>query len=239
MHTSLSSDTPAVAPIARHRRQHGSVLAGAERRVLVAIAERLPARINSDHLSLVGLSCMLLAGAGFAAFRVTPYAAFLVVAALAGNWFGDSLDGTVARVRGHQRPRYGFYVDHVIDVAGATFLLGGVAVSGLIHPGIAGALLVSYLLVCAESYLATCVSSVFKMSFLGFGPTELRIVLAVGAVKVMTDPWVSVAGLGRHRLFDVGGVVAIAGLSLAFIVAAVRQTRALYVAEPVPVSSRG
>src|SRR6267142_6131551 len=113
-----------------HRREHHSVLAAAERRLLVWLAARMPPWLNSDHLTLLGLTSMMVAGAAFAAVRLTPWSAVVVIAALVANWFGDSLDGTLARVRDQQRPRYGFYVDHVIYVAGATFLLSGLACSG-------------------------------------------------------------------------------------------------------------
>ncbi len=127
-------------------------------------------QVTSDQLSAVGLLSMVAVGVGFALFPWTPWAAPLVIAGLVANWFGDSLDGTVARVRGLERPRYGFYVDHVIDLMGTTFLFGGLAFSGLMSPILALVLLAAYLLVCAETYLATHAASVFRMSFLGFGP---------------------------------------------------------------------
>ena len=221
-----------------HRREHHSVLAAVERRALIWLAERLPLSVNSDHLTLLGLASMMAAGAAFAALRFTPWSAGAVVAALALNWFGDSLDGTLARVRDQQRPRYGFYVDHVIDLAGTTFLLAGLGCSGFMSPLIALALLVAYLLVAAESYLATHAVGVFRISFLGFGPTELRIVLAIGAVQLVREPWVSIGGLPPIQLFDVGGVVALVGLAVVFVVSAVRNTRALYRAEPLPRAER-
>jgi phosphatidylglycerophosphate synthase len=219
---------------ATHSRLNDGLTAGAEKRLLIWIAERLPPAINSDHLSALGLLSMAGAGLAFAAFRYTPWAAIAVVAALATNWFGDSLDGTVARVRQQQRPRYGFYVDHIIDLAGTSMLVAGMAASGLISPLIACTVLVAYLLVSAESYLATHASGVFRMSFLGFGPTELRLVLAAGALRVMHSPWVEPFGGPAVRLFDIGGIVAAAGLLVAFIVASVRNARALYLAEPMP-----
>lgn len=225
--------TPAQSS-AQHIREHFSLLADMERRALVRIAARLPARINSDHLSALALLSMLAAGMSFASFRFTPWAALGVIVSLIANWFGDSLDGTVARVRGQQRPRYGFYVDHAIDLAGTAALVAGLACSGLMNPTLAMTLLAAYLLVAAESYLTTHAAGIFRMSFLGFGPTELRIVLAMGALKVVSSPWIGVDGLLEVRLFDLGGIVAIAGLVLAFIVNAVRNTSALYAAEPRP-----
>ena len=218
----------------RHIREHTSVLASVERRTLLWIAIRLPAWITSDHLSVLGLTSMLAVGIGFAGFRVTPWAAAVVVVALAANWFGDSLDGTVARVRGQERPRYGFYVDHVIDLLGTAFLFGGLACSGLMSPLLAVILLASYAIVCAETYLATHAAGVFRMSFLGFGPTELRLVLAAGALKATDGTAFSLAGAVDVRLFDAGAVIAILGLAVAFVVSAARNTRALYRAEPLP-----
>jgi archaetidylinositol phosphate synthase len=223
----------------RHIREHTSVLASVERRTLLWIAIRLPALITSDHLSVLGLTSMLAVGIGFAAFRVTPWAAAVVVVALAANWFGDSLDGTVARVRGQERPRYGFYVDHVIDLLGTAFLFGGLACSGLMSPLLAVILLASYAIVCAETYLATHATGVFRMSFLGFGPTELRLVLAAGALKATDGTAFSLAGAVDVRLFDAGAVIAILGLAAAFVVSAARNTRALYRAEPLPMGRSG
>jgi archaetidylinositol phosphate synthase len=218
-----------------HVREQKSVLAAAEKRALIYIAERLPRTLTSDHLSALGLAAMLGAGASFAAFRISPaWGALGVVACLAANWFGDSLDGTVARVRQQQRPRYGFYVDHVIDLAGSTFLLSGLACSGLMSPLIAASLLSAYLLVSAETYLATHAAGVFRMSFMGFGPTELRILVAIGALKAAASPIVDVPALGPMHLFDIGGLIGGAGLIFACIAAAVRNTRALYLAEPLP-----
>ena len=220
-----------------HIRDNSSVTARLEKQLLIWIARRLPQAINSDHLSALGLTSMAAAGLAFAAFRITPWAAAGVIVALALNWFGDSLDGTVARVRNQQRPRYGFYVDHVIDLAGTTMLLAGMAVSGLMHPLVAGAVLVGYLLVSSESYLATHAVGVFRMSFMGFGPTELRLLLMVGAVRVVFAPWVTPFGSAPVRLFDIGGVIAAIGLTVAFVVASARNTRTLYLAEPVPVGA--
>jgi archaetidylinositol phosphate synthase len=214
-----------------HVREHRSILASAERRLLIFIAERLPRGINSDHLTSLALAAMGLAGAAFVAARWDRRALWLVVVALALNWFGDSLDGTLARVRRVERPRYGFYVDHVLDIAGATLLFGGLACSPFMSPGIALTLLIAYLLVAGEVFLATAVRGVFKMSVGGVGPTELRIVLAAGAMALLRDPHVSIGTL-TVRLFDVGGALAAAGLLVVFVVSVLRNASALAVAEP-------
>jgi len=218
-----------------HIRNNGSVTAAAEKWLIEAMARRLPAAINSDHLSALGLGAMAAAGAAFAALRVSRWAGAAVVVALAANWVGDSLDGTVARVRGQLRPRYGYYVDHVIDLAGATLLFAGIGCSGIMSPLLAASVLIGYLLVSAETYLMTHAAGVFRMSFLGLGPTELRVLLAVGAIKAAATPLVTLGDWPAVRLFDVGGGVAMAGLVVAFIASALRNTRALYTAEPIPV----
>jgi phosphatidylglycerophosphate synthase len=219
---------------APHVRENHSLLAQPEKRLLIWLARRMPAGINSDHLSVLGLAAMCAAGLFFAAFRLTPWAAAGVVLSLAANWFGDSLDGTLARVRDEQRPRYGYYVDHVIDLAGTTCLTAGLAVSGLMNPLLAAVLLAAYLLVSAETYLATHARGVFRMSFLGFGPTELRIVIAAGAIRAAYDPSVLGDSFGPIALFDVGAAIASAALVVVFVASAVRNTRFLYSAERRP-----
>jgi phosphatidylglycerophosphate synthase len=215
-----------------HTREHRSLLADAEKRLLIAIARRLPPAINSDHLTLIGLVAMPVAGWCFARIPDTPWSAAAFVLALAANWFGDSLDGTLARVRDQQRPHYGYYVDHVIDLAGSAALFGGIAASGLMQGWIALSLVAAFFLVSAESYLATHARGRFRLSFAGFGPTELRLVLAAGAIAAVYRPWVVLFGV-HARLFDLGGLIAAAGMVVAFIAAAIANTCALYRAEPL------
>jgi phosphatidylglycerophosphate synthase len=221
---------------ASHRRHHGSILAEVEKRLLIRIAQSLPPSIHSDHLSAIALASMFAAGLAFAAMRLTPLAAAAVVAALAVNWFGDSLDGTLARVRGHERPRFGFYVDHAIDLLGTVALFVGMACSGLMSPVIAMAVLAGYLLVCAESYLATHATGVFRIAVWGVGPTELRLLLAVAAVYAARGASVALPGLGRATLLDTGGAIAIVGFAAAFLTGSARRAVALYRAEPRPSS---
>ena len=216
-----------------HVRQHGSLLARVEKQALIWIAERLPRAINSDHLTILGLAAMAVAGAAFWASRWFESALVVVVLALFVNWFGDSLDGTVARVRNQQRPMYGFYVDHVIDIVGALFLFGGLGLSPYMTPVVALVLLVAYLMISAEVYLATHARGVFRVSLLKVGPTELRILLAIGTLYLYHEPIVVLAG-SPYLLFDVGGVVATIGMFGALTLSAGRNTLALYRAEPMP-----
>lgn len=217
---------------ATHLRQHNSILAASEKQLLIWIATRLPRRITPDHLSALGLAAMAGAGASFSVARVDPLAgASLVVLCLLLNWFGDSLDGTVARVRDQQRPRYGYYVDHVSDLAGTAMLFAGLAASGFMSPLIATLVVAAFFLVSAETYLATHVRGIFKMAVIGVGPTELRILMAAGAIALINTPTVEVLGLAPVRLWDLGGVIGAIGMAGTFVAAAMQNGRALYLEE--------
>src|SRR5436190_3778235 len=152
------------------RIQHGFVTA-AEKRALVWLAERTPAWISPDHLTLLGFGAQVMAGISYALATRNRLWLLGVIGFLALNWLGDSLDGTLARVRHRQRPRYGYYVDHVIDLAGTAALLSGMAASTLMTPSIALAVFAAYLLVSAETYLATHTVGIFRLSVGGIGPT--------------------------------------------------------------------
>jgi phosphatidylglycerophosphate synthase len=218
--------------MSEHVRHHRSLLAAIEKRLLIAIAQRLPLWVHSDHLTGLAMAAMIVASCGYVLAPWDTRALWIVVVALAVNWFGDSLDGTLARVRKVERPKYGFYIDHVLDIAGATLLFGGLASSSFMSPVIALLLLSAYLLVSGEVFLATAVNGVFRMSFGGVGPTELRILLAIGTIALCNDPHVDLGSLGRMPLFDFGGLIAIAGLLTAFLWSAARNTVALARLEP-------
>ena len=217
-----------------HIREHNSILVAPEKRILTWTALRLPRWVNSDHLTLLGVAGMLLGGLAYWGARWEPRSLWIVAIALGINWFGDSMDGTLARVRNRQRPRYGFYVDHVVDVVGALFLLGGLSASGYITPWIGLGLLIGFLLLAAESYLATYALGIFRLSFMGIGATELRILLAAGTLYLLIQPQIEIDGLGSVLLFDVAGVCAIAAMAVTLSVSTIRNTRALYRAEPLP-----
>lgn len=220
----MSANQPAFKNAARVQE---SFTAASERRVLLWLAARMPAKINSDHLTLLGFISMFLAGTSYAFARWNPLALLFATLFLALNWFGDSLDGTLARVRNCQRPRYGFYVDHVIDSLGALFLMAGFSLSGLIDWRIAAGMLVTFLLLSIESYLASYTLGVFRMSFAKFGPTEIRILLALGNIALWLWPDAKLP-VFSWQVFNFAGVIAAAGMFLMFVVAAIFHTRELY-----------
>jgi phosphatidylglycerophosphate synthase len=201
-----------------------------EKRALLWLAARMPAWVNSDHLTVLGLLAMLGAGAAYWMGGHDVRWLHAVNALLAVNWFGDSLDGTLARFRDRCRPRYGFYVDHMVDMLGALFLLGGLALSGYMSAPVAVAVLLGYYLLSMNVYLATYTLGVFQISFGGLGGTELRLMLVAGNVLVMQAPHLTVAGF---QVFDVAGALAAAGMMVTLVVAVLRNTRTLYRLEPL------
>ena len=205
-------------------RLQGSILATGEKRLLIWMAERTPAWINSDHLTALGFTAQLLTGLSYAMSKSSKPWLIAGIGFLALNWLGDSLDGTLARVRDQQRPRYGFYVDHILDSIGSVALMGGLALSRHMSPPIAVGLLVLFLLLSIQSYLATYTLGEFRLSFWSFGPTELRLLLAVGNLALLRWPIV----LHGHRLFDIGGAVGIAGMTAMVIFFTAKNTTRLY-----------
>jgi archaetidylinositol phosphate synthase len=210
-----------------------SFLAPLEKRCLAWLARRTPAFINSDHLTALGLVALTGAGAGYWYARWHKAGLILVIVCLALNWLGDSLDGSLARFRNRQRPKYGFYVDHAVDMLGTFCLLYGLGQSGYMSERIAVGLLIVYFMLTIEVYLATYTLGTFHLSFWKFSPTELRILLVIGNVALLWRPVVRLFG-GHYRLFDLGGAIGILGMALMLATAIVRHTLALYRAERIP-----
>jgi archaetidylinositol phosphate synthase len=204
-----------------------SVTAGPERKALLWLVACMPASINSDHLTLLGFVAMLLAGCSYVLARSHPSGLLLATFCLAVNWFGDSLDGTLARVRNCQRPRYGFYVDHMIDSFGALFLMAGLGASNYIDWRIAVSMLVAFLLLSIETYLASYTLGVFRLSFAKFGPTEIRILLAFGNIVLFFYPQARVLGW-PYRLLDFGGTMAVAAMTVMVVAATASHALTLY-----------
>lgn len=225
---------PALKPhtFAHAARVNRSITASAEKRILIAMAERAPQWITSDRLTALGLAAQFVAGACYALAWNHRWLLAVAILFITLNWLGDSLDGTLARVRQQQRPRYGFYVDHIVDVFGALALMGGLALSGFAHWPIAIGMLVAFLILSAESYLATYTLGQFEMSQGFFGPTEIRILLAIGNIALMRNPYATIAG-HTFLLFDVGGAIAIAGMFAIAVMTTARHTAQLYRAEPI------
>src|SRR2546428_9242490 len=178
------------------QREMTFLLAGVERRVLQHLAERVPRTIRSNHLTALGM--LGAAGAGTAYALTTYNPAWLWVASLmlGVNWLGDSLDGTLARVRGTQRPKYGYYLDHVVDAFSTAVIGLGIGLSPYVNLGLALGLVVVYLALSINVYLESSVFGVFKIAYGRIGPTEVRLLLvmlnttlALAALWEVQGPW--------------------------------------------------
>jgi phosphatidylglycerophosphate synthase len=215
------------------RRVNRALTASIEKRALIWMAERAPVWLTSDRLTALGLGAQIGAGAGYAMARYHRGMVWIVILCILLNWLGDSMDGTLARVRHQTRPRYGFYVDHVVDIFGSTALMGGLAFSGFVHWQSAIAMLIAFLLLAGESYLATHTLGCFQLSQGIFGPTEIRILLIAGNLALLRSPWATIFG-HRVLLFDLGGTIAAAFMFATAIFVAARHTAQLYREEPLP-----
>ena len=218
-------------------REQNSILAPLERVVLQALVRRLPRRVNSDHLSVLGLVAMFMAGVLYAASKQNPLMLHLVNFCIFLNWFGDSLDGTLARYRDRLRPRYGFYVDHIIDTFGALFLIFGLALSGYMSERVASGVLIVFLMLAINSYLTAYALCVFKISQWKMGPTEMRLLLIIGNIFLIYRPHTRIRGQ-VYLLYDVGGVVSIIGMAFIFVFLSIKNTHTLYELERLPEQRR-
>jgi len=214
------------------RRVQESFCAPLERKVLNWLAARMPDWVTPDHLTAIGLAAQVCAGACFAMARWFPPSLVIVDLFIAINWFGDSLDGTLARYRNKLRPRYGFYVDHITDTYGAFFLLAGLTVSGYISERVAVGMLIGFLLLSVNAYLSTYTIGTFRLSFWKFSPTEMRILLVIGTAYAYFHPYVHVMGT-KYLFFDVGGLGGIIGMLLIFVASTIQNTIVLYGAERI------
>ncbi len=215
------------------KRVQQALTASLEKRLLVWMAGRMPRWVNSDHLTALGAAAQFLAAVTYALARFSPRWLIATNFFIALNWLGDSLDGTLARVRDQQRPRYGFYVDHVLDTFGAFFLMAGLALSGYLHWQVALAMLIAFLMFSVEVYLATYTIGRFQLSYWRFGPTELRIALMIGNVALIYHPHATLFGR-QFLLFDVGGAIATVIMAVMMVVATVQHTVRLYREERLP-----
>ena len=218
---------------AQARRVNRALTAHIEKCALQWMAVRAPRWLTSDQLTLLGLSAQIAAAIFYALARYNRFALLAVILCLVLNWFGDSMDGTLARVRRHERPRYGFYVDHMVDIFGSMALMCGLGLSSFLHWPVAIAMLLAFLLLAGESYLATYTLSQFELSQSIFGPTEIRILLIAGNLALLRSPYSVLFG-HRILLFDLGGSIAALAMFVMAIQVTARHTAELYRQEALP-----
>lgn len=188
------------------QRIHKSFLAAPEKKLLLWVAKKLPNKINSDHLTVLGFLGMVSCALSYAFSSRHGYMLFAASFFVIINWIGDSLDGTLARIRNQERPRYGFYVDHILDVIGVTCLMYGLVFSNKASFVILSVLLVNFLILSIDSYLYSNATGIFKLSIWKIGPTEIRILLILLNCFCFFYPYVYL--LEREiLLFDLAAVV--------------------------------
>ncbi len=193
--------------LGKHERTYRFTLAGFEQRVLPALARALPDWVMPDHLTLLGLVAATGIGAGYVASNTSPLWLWVVNAAVVVHWFGDSLDGTLARVRRIERPRYGFYLDHFTD-SYATIAIGlGLGLSPYMLLSIGLAIVIIYLVMSINVYLETHVFKQFNFGYGFMGPTEVRVILiALNTTALIVGP-IPFQLLGQDAtIFDVFGI---------------------------------
>ncbi len=213
--------------VSAQKRIQESFLAPYEKRLLVFIAGKIPIRINSDHLTMLGFISAILCGVFYYLSKFNHNYLWVVNVLIFLNWFGDSLDGTLARVRNKQRPRYGYYIDHILDALSTSAILWGISYSGLINQLLALLTLTVYLIISINSYLSANVFGSFQISYWKISPTELRILMILGNIFVYFKPMVKIFSFNFY-LFDVGYSIGLIILFIMLIIHLIRNAVRLY-----------
>lgn len=192
-----------------------SILNAAEKKALVWLAGRLPAWVTSDMLTLVGVIGSVICALGFVLAMFNVYWLWLSSFGLVVNWYGDSLDGTVARVRNTQRPVYGFFIDHTLDAVTQCIMFIGAGLSPVLRFDVAMLVLAGYLVLSIYTYIGAILKGEFRLTYSSFGPTEFRLVVILINTLYMYTPWAD----DRFRLFGGYGlgVFDFIGLAIAVV----------------------
>ncbi len=196
------------------KRIQTSILNAGEKKILIWLAERQPKWMTSDMLTAIGVLGSVIVALGYALSNYNISWLWLATFGFFVNWYGDSLDGTLARVRKTQRPIYGFYLDHCIDGVTMAIMCVGAGLSQMLNLGIAMSVLVLYLLLSISVYINAHLKGEFKLTFAGLGPTEFRLIMMIVNtvfiyVSAVRDYHMSVTVLGNHMVigsFDFVGI---------------------------------
>ena len=223
-------------------RIQNSILNGAEKKALAWLAERQPKWVVSDMLTLVGIIGALMIGAGFVLCSKNINWLWLSIAGFVVNWYGDSLDGTLARVRNTQRPLYGYYLDHTVDCFNEAFMFLGLGLSYLMRLDIALMILIVYLFLTVNFSVNAHLKSEFKLTYGKLGPTEFRVIACLLIMCVIFFPCIrefhtSMHFLGREvalTALDIAGLVILAVLVLIYLVTVIQDARGYAKADPMP-----
>jgi len=211
-----------------HTRINDILLGPLERPALQWLAARMPGWVNPDILTSVGLLGSAVIFFSYWLTNITAHFLWLASLGLVINWFGDSLDGTLARFRKIERPKYGFFIDHTVDAVSTLLVVFGLGLSPYVKFEIACLALIGYLLMSVFVYIRTCVQGVFKISYGRFGPTEVRLIVIIAntIIYFLGNPVVALP-FGSLSVYDlIAGIVAIA-LTVIFLFSTISQAREL------------
>lgn len=214
--------------IKKHQRINQTVLGPLERPALQWLAARQPAWVNPDILTAIGSVGAAVAFTGFVLSNTDKSYLWLASAGFLINWYGDSLDGTLARFRNIQRPRYGYFVDHTVDSLNEALVILGLGLSPYLRFDIACLLLISYLLLSVLVFVRTSVSGVFQISYIRLGPTELRVIAVLSNTYVFFfgNPPIRLP-YGALSVYDLIAATLAALLLVVYIVSMILQARQL------------
>jgi archaetidylinositol phosphate synthase len=228
------------------KRVNQNMLGGLERPALAWLADRVPARVTPDQLTAIGVSGAVVTALGFILSRWALSWLWLSCLGLVLNWLGDSLDGTVARRRGIERPRYGFFIDHTTDMLSQAIIFLSLGLSPCAHFGAACLGLIAFLMMFVYTLIGAQVRNVMQITYFGFGATEIRLLLLVGNLLVLAfgilhlqSTHAPLSGLGALSGHDlVISVISLAAAGL-IVLSSIREARSLSVLDPAPAATLG
>lgn len=219
---------PEIAPIERIQE---NILARAERRLLNRLCAAMPGWVFPDLLSSIGMAGAVLILAGYAGSNWSPDWLWLCIVGFVVHWFGDSLDGSLARFRKIERPRYGYFLDHSADALGTTMIVGGLGLSPYLSLEAALLALIGYLMMSIHAFLSVRVFGELRLSYLALGPTEIRVILVIlTLVMYFGGPGEPIYGMLNG--YDLFALMAAALMMVLFVVQTVQKGRVLAREEP-------
>lgn len=215
--------------ISEHERINDILLGPLERPAIDWLVKHMPKWVTSDHLTFLGLFAAVLIGVSYWATKYNDNFLWLASFGFILNWFGDSLDGNLARYRKMTRPKYGYYIDHIVDTISEITIFIGLGLSPYVNPNLAMFGLIGYLCMTIQVYITTNVRGVFKISYGKFGPTEIRVIaiLVNTLIFFVKNPPMIRLPFGEYRLYDfIVGIVVIL-LFMVFFITVYREARTL------------
>ncbi len=217
-----------------------SFLNAAEKKALVWLAERQPKWMTSDILTFIGFLGAVIIAVGYA-LSANPVFLWLASFGWIINWYGDSLDGTLARVRKQQRPVYGFFIDHTVDCINESIMIIGIGMSPFMQFDVAIMCLVAYLLISVYVYISAHLKGEFKLTYGKMGPTELRVIMIIVNTLWFFIPWLREYSLDikmfgsiySFSVLDFVGIFLFVGILIAYFGSLIKDGREYAKADPL------